>query len=225
LAKFFSFDSKTARFLSRIWDLFLLNLLFLLGSLPVVTFGASAIAAYTVMLKIVEESEDSIIPAYFRAFKANLRQGLVLTIALYVLIAAVAADFVLFNIVEGNPIGFLILGIVCAVLVFVHFFYVFALAARYRNSLYGHLTNSRNIFIRFFGRSLLCSVLVAFEVWLFFLTDWLLLFIGVFIAPILIIATISAFAMKLFRMIEAENESGEGAGSESGPGEEDAGRE
>lgn len=225
MAKFFSFDSKTARFLSRIWDLFLLNLLFLLGSLPVVTFGASAIAAYTVTLKIVEESEDSIVPAYFRAFKASLLKGLVLTIAFYMLIAAVAADFILFNIVEGNPIGFLILGIVSAVLVFVHFFYVFALAARYRNSMYGHLTNSRNIFIRFFGRSLLCAVLVAFEVWLFFLTDWLLLFIGVFIAPILIIATISAFAMKCFRAIEAENKMSGEDGSEGEPDEGDAGRE
>lgn len=206
MAKFFSYDSKAAQFLSRIWDMLLLNLLLILGALPVVTLGASAIAAYTVMLKIVEERDDGIAVPFFQAFKANLRQGAILTVVLIAIAAAVAADFVLFEIVAGNPIGFLILGIASAGLVLVHFFYVFALAARYRNTLYGHLTNSRNVFFRFFGRSLLCTLLVAFEVWLFFMTDWLLLFIGVFIAPVLIVGTISAFSLKCFRVIESENE-------------------
>ncbi len=211
MAKFFSFDSKTAQLLSRIWDLLLLNLLFLLGSLPVVTFGASAIAAYSVMLKIVEDRETSIIMAYFNAFRANLRQGIILSVAVIILTAAVVTDFILFETVSGNPIIFLILGFLSLVLVLVHFSYVFALAARYHNSLYRHLTNSRDIFSRFFLRSIFCFALVAFEVWLFFFYDWLLLFIGVFIAPIMIIATVSAFAIKFFRVIEEENGTGEGS--------------
>ncbi len=204
MAKLFSVDSKTMQFLSRIWDLLLLNLLFIIGSLFVVTFGVSLIAAYSVTLKMAEDREESIVLAYFRAFKANLRQGLILTIAYAAAAAAVVIDFVLFENIKDNPIGFLIIGIISAVLVFVHFFYVWALAARYHNSIFRHLTNSRSIFVRFFGRSMLCLVLVAFEVWLFFLNSWMLLFIGIFIAPIMIIATKSAFAIKLFRVIEAE---------------------
>lgn len=210
MAKFFSFDSKTAQLLSRIWDLLLLNLLFLLGSLPVVTFGASATAAYSVMLKIIEDREVGIISDYFLAFKANLRQGLILSVAFIFLTAAVAVDFILFEVISGNPIIFLILGILSLVLFLVHFFFVFALAARYRNSIFRHLTNSRDIFSRFLLRSVICLVLVIFEVWLFFFYDWLLLFVGVFIAPILIIATISAFAVKFFYAIEKENGAGEG---------------
>ncbi|MFA5676694.1 MAG: YesL family protein [Christensenellales bacterium] len=182
----------------------MLNLLFIIGSLFVVTFGVSLIAAYSVTLKMAEDREESIVLAYFRAFKANLRQGLILTIAYAAAAAAVVIDFVLFENIKDNPIGFLIIGIISAVLVFVHFFYVWALAARYHNSIFRHLTNSRSIFVRFFGRSMLCLVLVAFEVWLFFLNSWMLLFIGIFIAPIMIIATKSAFAIKLFRVIEAE---------------------
>lgn len=220
MAKLFSVDSKTMQFLSRIWDLLLLNLLFLIGSLPIVTFGVSLIASYTVTLKMVEDREDSIVIAYLKAFKENLRQGLILSIAFIICVAAVIADFVLFELVEDNPVGFLILGIVSAVLVFIHFFYVWALAARYHNSLYRHLTNSRSIFIRFFGRSMLCSVIVAFEVWLFFMNNWMLAFIGIFIAPIIIIATISAFAIKLFRVLEKEN-----AANENEPDVKDAKRE
>lgn len=205
MVKLISFDSKAAQLLSRIWDLLLLNLLFVLGSLPIVTFGVSAIAAYSVALKIVEERDESIIPAYFRAFRENLRQGVILTIALVLAAAAIAADFILFEIVDGNPIIFLFLGFLCGGLALVYFFYVFPLAARYRNTLYRHFTNSKAIFTRFYLRSLLCSILVAFEVWLFFFNSWLLLFVGVFIAPVLIIATVSAFAIRFFRVIEAEN--------------------
>lgn len=209
MGKFFSFDSKIAQFLSRIWDLLLLNLLFLLGSLPVVTVGVSAIAAYTVMHKMVEDRDDGILLVYWRAFRDNLRQGLVLSIAWILAAAAVAVYFLLFESIEGNPIVFAILGMVSALLVLVHFFYIFALAARYEGSLFRHMTNSRSIFFRFYGRSLLCTFLFVFEVWLFFFNGWLLLFIGVFLAPVLIIATKSAFAMKIFRVIEAENGEGE----------------
>ncbi len=205
MSKMFSPYSKSAQFLSRIWDLLVLNFLFILGSLPIITFGVSAIATYTVALKVVEDTDESIIRAYFKAYKANLSQGIILTIAYIIGIGAVALDFLLFDIVDGNPIGFLILGIVSAFFVYVHFFYVWALAARYENTVYLLLTNSRRIFIRYFLRSLSSTVLIAFIIWLFFLNQWVLLFIGVFLAPILIISIKSAFAIKLFRKIEADN--------------------
>jgi uncharacterized membrane protein YesL len=206
LAKFFSYDSKTAQVLSRIWDLLVLNFLFLIGSLPVVTVGASAVAAYSVMLKIIEDRDTGIITEYIRAYRANLKQGLILSVMAIAFIAAIYVDFFLFENTSGNPIIFLILGFLSLVLFHVHFFYVFALAARYHNSIFNHLSNSREIFARFIVRSLICTGIAAFEAWLFFFYDWLLLFVGVFIAPILIIGTKSAFALRLFHTIEAESE-------------------
>lgn len=210
LAKFFSYESKTAQVLARIWDLLLLNFLFLLGSLPILTFGVSAIAAYSVMMKVIEDRDTGIVKEYLRAYRANLKQGMVLSGVTIILIIAVGADFFLFENVNGNPLIFLILGISSLVLFHVHFFYAFALAARYDNTIFRHLTNSRIIFSRFLVRSLICTALVAFEVWLFFFYDWLLLYVGVFIAPMLIIGTKSAFAIKLFHEIEAENGVAEG---------------
>ncbi len=204
MAKIFSFDSKPAQFFSRIWDLFLLNLMFIIGALPVVTIGVSAIAAYTVTLKIVEERENSIVLAFIKAYKQNFKQGIILGLVMLVALAAVLLDFLLFERLDGNPIGFLILGMVSAFLFIIHFFYAFALAARYKAKVFRHLVNSRNIFFRFYLRSLLCVALVAFEGWLFFMSNWLLLFIGAFIAPILILSTVSAFVVKFFKSIESE---------------------
>jgi len=205
LAKFFSYESKTDQVLSRFWDLLVLNFLFLLGSLPVVTFGVSAVAAYSVMLKIIEDRDTGLVKEYFQAYRANLKQGLVLSVLAIAFVAAIYADFFLFENVSGNPLIFLILGFLSLVMFLVHFFYVFALAARYRNSVFRHLTNSRIIFSRFIVRSLICTALAAFEIWLFFFYDWLLLFVGVFMAPVLVIGTKSAFVLRLFRIIETEN--------------------
>ena len=55
--KFFSTDSPLYRFLTRLWDMIKLNFLWLIFSLPVVTFGAATVAAYSVTLKMVDERE------------------------------------------------------------------------------------------------------------------------------------------------------------------------
>ena len=122
MAKFFSYESKTAQVLARIWDLLLLNFLFLLGSLPILTFGVSAIAAYSVMMKVIEDRDTGIVKEYLRAYRANLKQGMVLSGVTIILIIAVGADFFLFENVNGNPLIFLILGILSLVLFHVHFF-------------------------------------------------------------------------------------------------------
>ena len=199
----------------------LLNILWVLGCLPIVTIGVSTIAAYQVALRMVEESDAGIIVPFVLAYRDNFKKGLILTLILFILCGAVILDFRLFFFVEGNPIIFLIIGIIAAVLLMVHFFYVFPLVARYQNKIFWHLTNSRNIFVRFFLRSLACTILIALECWLFFAYSWQLLFVGVFIGPILIILTKSAFAIKIFRIIETEGGVVSPAETDNNTGSED----
>jgi len=199
-----AYGSKNARFLARLWDLFLLNFLWIIGSLPIVTVGVSTIAAYSVTLKTVEDDEPRVINAFLQAYKANLRQGLALSILLLVAGGAIVLDFLLFESVEGNPIFLLIVGTCTAAALLAHFLFVFPLVARYRNTVYRHLANSREIFLRFIVRTIGCLVLVAGEIWLFLFNGPLMIYVGFFVAPILVISTISAFSMKFFRQIEKE---------------------
>ena len=46
--KFFNYDSPIMQFLTRLTDLFILNFLFLICSIPIITIGASATALYSV---------------------------------------------------------------------------------------------------------------------------------------------------------------------------------
>ena len=58
--KFFSVDSPLYRFLSRVLDILKLNFLWILGSLPVFTIGASTTAAMSVALKLADDEEGYI---------------------------------------------------------------------------------------------------------------------------------------------------------------------
>lgn len=72
---FLSPDSKFMVFISRFADLIVLNLLFLVTSLPVFTVGAGSAALYTLSFRMLRSREGSIVKAYFRAFGENFRQG------------------------------------------------------------------------------------------------------------------------------------------------------
>ena len=181
--------------MARLWDLFLLDLLWVAGSLPILTVGVSTIAAYSVTLRLVEEDDPRVFREFLRAYRENLRQGLGVSVALLVVGAAAALDFLLFEVVDGNPIILLIIGMLTAAFLLLHLLYVFPLVARYENTVYRHLTNSRQIFIRYFIRTVACLAIVAGEVWLFLFNGMLMIYIGFFVLPVLVISTVSAFSM------------------------------
>lgn len=55
--KFFSVDSPFYRFIVKFFDVIKLNFMWLLFSLPIITIGASTVAAMSVALKMVYEIE------------------------------------------------------------------------------------------------------------------------------------------------------------------------
>lgn len=55
--KFFSVDSPLYRFLSKLLDVIRLNFLWILFSIPLVTIGASTVAALSVALKMADDEE------------------------------------------------------------------------------------------------------------------------------------------------------------------------
>ena len=60
--KLFSPDSKFMRAMSRLGDLLLLNLVFLLCCLPLVTVGAAQTALYTVCFRLIRDQEPRPLP-------------------------------------------------------------------------------------------------------------------------------------------------------------------
>lgn len=187
----------------KLTNLLILNLYWIIGCLPLVTIGASTAAAFTVTLKMTEDREEAgVTRAFWSAYRRNLRHGVPLSLILLAGIYAVWMNWQCFDKLEGNPIGFLFLAVLGVLLLTVHFLYIFPLEARYENGLFTALSNARNIFIRYIGRTL-GLVGVLFLQFLFFTqVSGFITYLGFFCLPILMIYTVSQVSMPLFRRIE-----------------------
>lgn len=199
--KFFSVDSAFYKFIVRLWDLIQLNFCWLLCSLPVVTAGASTVAACSVALKMAEDTEGYIVRSFFKAFRENLKGGIPLGLLTMVAVYAVYLDFQFWGATES--VVFLVMGIVAIFVFVMGLLYAFPLMARYENGFIKTLKNSYDISTRFFLQTLLTVFIVAVEIVLF-LWNTTLLFIGLIVGPAVVIYTVCAFAIRLFRQIEKE---------------------
>ena len=87
----FSHDSAFVQMLSRICDLIILNVLYLLTCLPLFTIGAANAALYAVCFPIIRNRDSHVFKNYFRAFLSNFRQA---TFA-WLLLVVIAAPAIL----------------------------------------------------------------------------------------------------------------------------------
>src|SRR4051794_2377606 len=71
-------DSALIRFLTRLGDLMILNVLFVATSLPVVTLGAALTALSGTAMRIARGESESVTGDYLRALRRDLRQGTLL---------------------------------------------------------------------------------------------------------------------------------------------------
>lgn len=75
-------DNVVHIFLSRIGDLVVANLLFIVCCIPIVTIGPALTALYHCTLRMVKGNDSSTAKTYFRAFKQNFLQSLIVWLGL-----------------------------------------------------------------------------------------------------------------------------------------------
>lgn len=78
LQKLFRIDGPLVRGLTLITNLILLNTLFIITSIPLVTMGASVTSLNTMLHRILKGDDGDIIYHYFRIFKSNFKQATVI---------------------------------------------------------------------------------------------------------------------------------------------------
>ena len=71
----FNYDNPVWRFIGKLGDLVLLNLLWLICCIPVFTAGAATTAVYYVTLKLVRDDDGSTIKSFFHSFTQNFKQA------------------------------------------------------------------------------------------------------------------------------------------------------
>lgn len=157
---FFSSDGKGFVFFSTASNLVILNLLWLLCCLPVVTAGASTAALYAVVIQMVKGEDSYIARSFFSSLKQNFRQAAVLWAVLACGAALVILDlsFSIQEPVQGAAVLF-IPSAMCAVLLVLTAVYVFPIQAVFQNSVKKTLKNALLMSLAHLPQSVLAAVL------------------------------------------------------------------
>ena len=90
--RFFNDQNPLWTGMSRIFDVFILNILWLLCCLPVFTLGPSTTAFFYAMINLVRGEENSVPRDFFRSFRQNFKQAILLGIPLTAIGAFLAVD-------------------------------------------------------------------------------------------------------------------------------------
>lgn len=169
---------------SLMGDIMLLNVLFIVCSLPVLTIGASASALYTVTLRLAEGDDRGIWKPFFRAFRSNFGKA---TGEWLILLAAIFLEYVGISILTQYPdrfpvpVGSVYLLVGLAILLVGS--WIFAVQAKFENTVFGCFRDAFLIGMIHPGKSLCIMILTALfpaivlffsEIFLVTLLVWLL---------------------------------------------------
>lgn len=144
-------------------DLILLNLLMLLCCLPVVTAGASLVAGYVCILRVVRGQDEGLpLRSFFGAFGGAFRKTLPIWLLLLGCFAVLAADYY-YAVYVCQPVNrfFLVFAIVMAVLIFCAAEWVFPLMARFDNTRGMYVQNAALMAVARFPKTLLALLFTA----------------------------------------------------------------
>ena len=145
MEKYFRTDGALLRFLSKVTDFLILDMLVLIFCIPVVTIGPALTAAYYVALKEVRNEEDSVIKDFWKSFRQNLLQSFLIE----VLLAAIGG-FLYLDITTAyhnaddsmfyRILFYVVIGAIA--IVFAMFIYIFPIISRFENTLFNQIKNS-----------------------------------------------------------------------------------
>ena len=226
----FHLDNPVFQVLTRIADLAMLSVVCIVCCLPVVTIGPALVALHKTVYDLTIERGSGILRTYFRAFRENLRQGIIAGLLGLLAVAAAVCDIILLRLYyKGSAytllicllylLSFLILGVLA---------YLLPLIGRYENKLSQHFQNALILCIRFLPKTIamvfihLLPLLMALflpNMLVFTLPFWLFIGLGFF-------AQADAFLLRpVFEMLERPKEGPREEDPEEDDEEEDEGLE
>lgn len=137
-------------FLAWLGDIFMLNLIYLVCCIPVITIGAATTALYYDALKLAENRDLYVWKDFLKSFRRNFRQATIIWLGILAFCAVLAADFFLMTGIGGRAVSAVMtaavgsVGIVVALLIV----YVFPVLARFDNTVKNTLKNALIMAVR-----------------------------------------------------------------------------
>lgn len=140
---FFVIDSPVMRFWGRVGDILLLNIVFVVTSIPVITIGTALSALYTVAMKLVRGEDPAIIKEYLKAYKRNFKPATICWLFMAVIGVLLFVDFRLVAVFSGT--AYTVMRLLLAMILgiwLLTFLYLFPYIARFENTILNSMKNA-----------------------------------------------------------------------------------
>ena len=142
-------DGRIMGLLNRLGDLFLLNIIYLVSCIPVVTIGAATTALYYTTFKMAENRESYVWRDYRQSFRKNWKQATEIWMILLAMILVLGADLLLIGGMSqalGAVVALVV--IVLSIFLIMMGIYVFPVLARFDNTIKNIMKNALIMSIR-----------------------------------------------------------------------------
>ena len=164
--RFFNVDNPVWRFIRKIGYLWILNILWVVTSLPIITIGASTTALIFACMKLRDDEGYPTIN-YFKSFKENFRQATIIWLIYIVIGAVLIYGLIFWNLMDGTKLR---IGHAFAIAVLIPYvlslLYVFGIQAKFVNSVQDTIHYALILPIKHFGWTLQMVILMAVVIYL-----------------------------------------------------------
>lgn len=157
MERFFNMDNGLMRALSKLFDMGLLSLIYLVFCIPIVTIGAATTSLYYVSAKVLRHNRSYVWKEFWSCFKTNFKQATIL----WVIVGGAMAYFAW--VVSWRQFNTYLTGVYLAfiLIIFLITLYVFPILSRFTMKVTHVLRLSLYCAFRHIGYTLIMLVIVA----------------------------------------------------------------
>lgn len=136
-------DSPVIAFLNKMTDLILLNMIYILCCLPIVTIGAATTAMYYVCIISIRQGDGYVVRRFFESFKKNFRQATTAWLGMLVIGIILAADMLFwYRMNTGFAKIMFVLSAIVGFSVWIIGMYIFPVIAKLEGNMLRTIKNS-----------------------------------------------------------------------------------
>lgn len=133
----FDINNPFMRSMAKVADIIILNFLFMLCCIPIVTIGPALTALYSVTMKLVRDEEGGVVKEFFSSFRLNLKQGILIHLMFLVVTFVLFVDiwFVLYSVQDHGTMTYVLFAVSAfvAVMAAMTLLYVYPVLAKFDN--------------------------------------------------------------------------------------------
>ena len=204
MSNLFNAENKFFTAVNTMADAVILNILWLIGCIPLITIGTSTCAMYYTYHKVIRCKRSSVWREFWHAYKTNFKQATKLWLVFVVIFTILIGDLKLCEqfLLEEQAMGYMAyLFIRMLALAVIWFDYAIAYNARIADNFKTTMKNSAAIAFANVGRSLLVllfTAIAAYLLWLNPIYCWFL--------PIIAVALINGQIERVLRKYMSEED-------------------